>query len=76
MTRSAGECGAGGPSGRGYDIIGDIHGHADALHRLLRSLEYSESDSAFRHPERQMQYFPLTHVIVRFPVDPTPLACS
>ena len=34
--------------------MGDIHGHADALHRLLRELDYAEIEGVFRHPERQM----------------------
>lgn len=37
----------------GYDIIGDIHGHADALRRLLRAMGYDENDGLFRHPERR-----------------------
>lgn len=37
-----------------YDLVGDIHGHADALHRLLRALDYGEIEGVFRHPERQM----------------------
>ena len=36
-----------------YDIIGDIHGHADALKALLSDLGYRERDSAWRHPDRQ-----------------------
>ena len=39
---------------QGYDLVGDIHGHADALHRLLKKLEYEVVDGVFRHPERQM----------------------
>ncbi|WP_076863822.1 metallophosphoesterase [Bradyrhizobium mercantei] len=39
---------------RGYDIVGDIHGHADPLHRLLQELSYTEIDGVFRHPERRM----------------------
>jgi len=39
---------------QGYDLVGDIHGHANALHRLLRKLDYSEVAGVFRHPERQM----------------------
>jgi hypothetical protein len=41
-------------TGHGYDLVGDIHGHADALHRLLRELDYAEVEGVFRHPERQM----------------------
>lgn len=37
-----------------YDIIGDIHGHADALTRLLEKLGYGKSNGVWRHPERQV----------------------
>jgi calcineurin-like phosphoesterase family protein len=37
----------------GYDIIGDIHGHAAALKALLTELGYCERGGAWRHPERQ-----------------------
>jgi hypothetical protein len=37
-----------------YDIIGDIHGHADALRALLAKLGYAERDGAYRHPERSV----------------------
>lgn len=36
-----------------YDIIGDVHGHADALTPLLVDLGYRETGGAWRHPERQ-----------------------
>jgi hypothetical protein len=35
-----------------YDLIGDLHGHADALVELLRRLGYGETRGAWRHPER------------------------
>ncbi len=35
-----------------YDIIGDVHGHADVLVALLRKLGYRERAGAWRHPER------------------------
>jgi hypothetical protein len=35
-----------------YDIIGDIHGHADTLRVLLAKLSYVERDGAYRHPDR------------------------
>ena len=38
----------------GYDLVGDIHGHAYALHRLLRELDYAAIEGVFRHPKRQM----------------------
>lgn len=36
-----------------YDIIGDIHGQADKLERLLALLGYRERDGTWRHPSRQ-----------------------
>lgn len=36
-----------------YDIIGDIHGHAEALKALLASMGYREQGGAWRHPQRQ-----------------------
>ena len=30
-----------------YDLIGDIHGHAEALVRLLKDLGYRERDGRF-----------------------------
>jgi hypothetical protein len=35
-----------------YDIIGDIHGHADKLKALLRHLGYRHHMGAWRHPDR------------------------
>ena len=37
----------------GYDVIGDVHGHADALIELLAAMDYVESDGAWAHHERQ-----------------------
>jgi hypothetical protein len=39
-----------------YDLVGDIHGHADPLHRLLDKLGYAEIEGIFRHPERKMVF--------------------
>lgn len=36
-----------------YDIIGDIHGHAYALKKLLDKLGYRKSSGAYRHPDRK-----------------------
>jgi len=36
-----------------HDLIGDIHGHADALERLLQQLGYSRHEGVYRHPDRQ-----------------------
>lgn len=35
-----------------YDLIGDLHGHADELEALLARLGYRATRGAFRHPER------------------------
>jgi hypothetical protein len=37
---------------QGYDIIGDIHGHADRLIKLLKMMGY-EKRSCYKHPERK-----------------------
>lgn len=38
----------------GYDIIGDIHGHAAELQSLLQLLDYTpSSDGCYRHPTRR-----------------------
>jgi Calcineurin-like phosphoesterase len=34
--------------------VGDIHGHADPLRRLLHKLDYGEVEGVFRHPDRKM----------------------
>ena len=34
-----------------YDIIGDIHGHADELNALLETLGYRNGKGAHSHPE-------------------------
>jgi hypothetical protein len=39
-----------------YDLIGDIHGHADALVSLLTRLGYERIGGAFRHPHRQVVF--------------------
>jgi hypothetical protein len=36
-----------------YDLIGDIHGHADALLKLLKALGYARQKGVYRHPDRQ-----------------------
>jgi len=38
----------------GYDLIGDIHGYADPLVRLLDKLGYAEQDGVWRHPTREV----------------------
>jgi hypothetical protein len=36
----------------GFDVIGDIHGYADALRRLLEAMDYAPRDGVYRHPSR------------------------
>jgi hypothetical protein len=36
-----------------YDLIGDIHGHAGALKKLLKRLGYQETDDGWQHAERR-----------------------
>ena len=38
----------------GYDIIGDIHGHADELKSLLVKMGYTPVDGCYRHPTRKV----------------------
>lgn len=42
-----------------FDIIGDIHGHAEALHELLHKLgyQYRAQQGAFIHPEQRQALF-------------------
>lgn len=37
-----------------YDIIGDVHGHAEELKKLLLKLGYRQCGYGFRHDERQV----------------------
>ena len=37
-----------------YDLIGDIHGHADALQELLKTLGYARQKGVYRHPDRRV----------------------
>ena len=43
-------------STRAYDIIGDIHGHAGELKRLLDSLGYQRHGYGYRHLERKVVF--------------------
>lgn len=42
------------PLKSGYDLIGDIHGHARQLRKLLSKLGYHERDGCYRHPHRRV----------------------
>ncbi len=37
-----------------YDLIGDIHGHAEVLSSLLRKMDYRDDDGVFRHADRRV----------------------
>jgi hypothetical protein len=39
---------------KGYDLIGDIHGHANDLIELLKELGYSCSEGFYKHPQRKV----------------------
>ncbi|SHE97849.1 Calcineurin-like phosphoesterase [Mariniphaga anaerophila] len=36
-----------------YDIIGDVHGHAQLLKKLLLELGYEKTDGGYSHPDRK-----------------------
>ena len=38
----------------GYDIIGDVHGHAETLIQLLIKMGYHAKDHVWQHPERKV----------------------
>ncbi len=40
-----------------YDIIGDIHGHADALEQLLQKMGYVRKAGVYAHPEGRQVLF-------------------
>ncbi len=39
-----------------YDLIGDIHGHADELKALLHKMDYRQAQGCWRHPQRQVVF--------------------
>lgn len=39
-----------------FDIIGDIHGHADKLVGLLEKLGYKQVDGTYSHPDRKVLF--------------------
>lgn len=39
-----------------YDLIGDVHGHADELVKLLEYLGYRDSDTGYCHDTRKMVF--------------------
>ena len=45
------------PGSSKFDIIGDIHGHADALERLLQKLGYQRKFGVYSHPDKRKLVF-------------------
>lgn len=41
----------------GYDIVGDVHGCAEALHNLLDLLGYKKKDTRYYHPQNHQLIF-------------------
>ena len=39
-----------------YDLIGDLHGHADELEQPLRQLGYRKIHGVYRHPDRKVVF--------------------
>ncbi len=37
-----------------FDIIGDIHGHADALERLLQKMGYTLHEGVYQHDQQKV----------------------
>jgi hypothetical protein len=40
----------------GYDVVGDVHGHADQLEALLTTLGYRHRQGAWRHANRKVVF--------------------
>src|SRR5687768_4435629 len=37
-----------------YDLVGDIHGHAQPLKELLHKMDYKEEHGVWQHPHRKV----------------------
>ena len=37
-----------------YDLIGDIHGHVEALRQLLHKMDYQEKNGVWQHPSQKV----------------------
>ena len=42
---------------KGYDLIGDVHGCAQSLERLLQVLGYQKIAGSYRHPKQRQVIF-------------------
>lgn len=60
-----------GSASQGYDIIGDVHGCAEALMRLLEKLGYRPLHGVYQHPQRKVIF--LGDIIDRGPQIPEAL---
>ncbi len=40
-----------------YDLIGDIHGHAEQLETLLQKLGYKKEQGIYKHPDKRKAIF-------------------
>ncbi|HEX6981283.1 MAG TPA: metallophosphoesterase [Balneolaceae bacterium] len=40
-----------------YDIVGDVHGHADELEQLLQKMGYRKKDGVYSHPSNRKAVF-------------------
>ena len=40
----------------GFDVIGDVHGHADRLEGLLDRMGYADEEGVWRHPDRAVVF--------------------
>lgn len=41
----------------GYDVIGDVHGHADKLTAVLTAMDYEDTNGTWAHPDGRMAVF-------------------
>ena len=53
------------PHVEGYDLIGDVHGCAITLERLLQKLGYSKIQGVYQHPNRRIIF--LGDIVARGP---------
>ncbi|MDB5595754.1 MAG: hypothetical protein JWM36_2715 [Hyphomicrobiales bacterium] len=52
-----------------YRVIGDIHGHADALRRLLAKIDYRKVEGVYRHENRRSRSLVTSLIAVH--IEPT-----
>jgi hypothetical protein len=57
-----------------YDIIGDVHGYAQLLKKMLLELGYTKDGTGFSHPDRKAVF--VGDFINRGPISGKPFALS